>query len=119
MPITPFMGVLISWLIFARNSLFARLAACARKAISLARVVASESRRLVARTLSSVSLRSVISRSTPATPEGRPPSSKRSLAPTDTWSKVPSFFLSTSSWSLTRPYLYRVRRRTSRSEFSA
>ena len=28
-PITPFIGVRISWLIVARNSLFARLAACA------------------------------------------------------------------------------------------
>ena len=42
MPMTPFMGVRISWLMFARNSPLARLAA---SAASLADVSSSEERR--------------------------------------------------------------------------
>ena len=41
MPITPFIGVRISWLMFARNSLFARFA---DSATCMARLVASSAR---------------------------------------------------------------------------
>ena len=42
MPITPFMGVRISWLMFARNSLLARLAS---SALSRAIRISSTARR--------------------------------------------------------------------------
>ena len=45
MPMTPFMGVLISWLMFARNSLLARLASSAASRAS--RIVSSARRRSV------------------------------------------------------------------------
>ncbi len=93
MPITPFIGVRISWLMFARNSLFARLAPSAARAISPALAVASSSCWLARRIAASASLRSVMSRRRPATPEKRPWSSRRSWAPTETWRIVPSFLL--------------------------
>jgi hypothetical protein len=49
MPMTPFMGVRISWLMLARNSLLAAFAMAASAAIWLARTVASASWRLVSR----------------------------------------------------------------------
>ena len=43
MPMTPFMGVRISWLMLARNWLLAMLAVCDSKAISLAQPMAFSS----------------------------------------------------------------------------
>ena len=48
MPMTPFIGVRISWLMLARNSLFAAFAASASTANWLARVMAFSSSRLAA-----------------------------------------------------------------------
>ena len=46
MPITPFIGVRISWLMFARNWLLAALAISALDAISVAKIVCFSSYRL-------------------------------------------------------------------------
>ena len=65
MPMTPFMGVRISWLMLARNSLLAALAISAFAAMALASAVASASRRLVSTCSSSAFLRSVMSSEMP------------------------------------------------------
>ncbi|OPZ05788.1 MAG: hypothetical protein BWZ10_03011 [candidate division BRC1 bacterium ADurb.BinA364] len=72
MPTTPFIGVRISWLMFARKALLAMLAASARTAISLARSIACSSCRLACASSrlafsssASACLRSVMSRHTP------------------------------------------------------
>ena len=69
MPMTPFMGVRISWLMLARNALLASLAACASTASWLVRLMECSSSRLAASALSlamrssaSAFLRSVMSR---------------------------------------------------------
>ena len=55
MPMIPFMGVRISWLMLARNSLLAMLAISAWEASEFARAVASSRNWFVARRASSVS----------------------------------------------------------------
>ncbi len=72
MPITPFMGVRISWLMLARNSLLAALAASACAARELARAVVAARWRLVSRRVSSARLRSVMSSVDPNKANGRP-----------------------------------------------
>ncbi len=79
MPITPFIGVRISWLMLARKALLARLAASASSASSLARRAASSSSRLAAsassmarRSDSSISRRLVTSHVTPLRRTGVP-----------------------------------------------
>ena len=83
MPITPFIGVRISWLMLARNALLARLAASASSASSLARRAASSSSRLAAsassfdrRRDSSVWWRCVTSQVMPVRRSGVPASSR-------------------------------------------
>jgi len=67
-PKTAFMGVRISWLMLARNSLFAWLAISASMAISLVFSMAFSNCRLVSASSLSACLRSVISEYTPRYP---------------------------------------------------
>ena len=86
MPITPFIGVRISWLMLARNSLFAEFAASASSASWLARRAASSSSRFAASVCSlalcsdsSISLRRVMSQVTPLMRTGVPSASQVTL----------------------------------------
>ena len=86
MPITPFMGVRISWLMLARNSLLAEFADAASRASWLARWAVSASSQLAASICSlalcsdsSISLRRVMSQVTPLMRTGVPAVSRVTL----------------------------------------
>ena len=76
MPITPFIGVRISWLMVARNSDFARFAASA--AISFC-------------------LRALISRTIVSSPSGRPALSRSGVVATDTSTSCPALVFAEAS----------------------
>ena len=89
MPKTPFMGVRISWLMLARNSLLARLAASAAS---------------FAFCISAIRLRSVMSWAMDETPTTLPSASTTEEADTATGAWLPSFRTRTvSKWATRSP----------------
>ena len=72
MPMTPFIGVRISWLMLARNSLLAALASSARVVISVDRLTAASRRRFVSASSAAARLRAVMSLEMPNVPTTLP-----------------------------------------------